>query len=371
MSTDFVTPSASSGSTGSSPWPTMYSGLGGNPAALINATFALTTIGQFALAVFIATLVLSWGLYKRTPLVIHLYIITLFSTVPQYFLAYAGEIYNPTPPIALCATQTALLEGAQCALVVLSLSLVIDLLVEARSILGRLATVRLLLVAAPYITFVLMSSGVAAYGATHPEEVKHLPNDLTCTLQNHTFITAAHIATATLLALALSLQMFAIVHSLTRRYHHHQCEPDALNYSQAARIVGFTCLQTLLLVVDILRTRSPTGPVRVASVILHALAPLLIALMSGLTSENSQSWRRASTVLHWFVRRPGHAATQQSREASPAGRAITPAMEVHINIDVVMDCADDRDEHREPSKPMHNALTTPPVTPHFHLRLPF
>ena len=31
-----------------------------------------------------------------------------------------------------------------------------------------------------------MSSGVAAYGATHPEQVKHMPNELACTLQNHT-----------------------------------------------------------------------------------------------------------------------------------------------------------------------------------------
>ncbi|KAH9897902.1 hypothetical protein C8Q73DRAFT_682964 [Cubamyces lactineus] len=384
MLTGFVARSAASGSTGPSSRPTMYSSLGGNTAALINTTLALTTIGQFALVFFIATLVLSWGVYKRTPLVIHLFIITLFGTLPQYFLAYAGEIYNQTPPTALCAIQTALLKGAQCTLAVLSLSLVIDLLVEAHSILGQLATVRLVvrsrlrslgyspatythtqLVAAPYITFILMSSGVAAYGATHPGQVRHMPDDLACTLQNHTFITATQIVTATVLLLALSLQTIGIVHSLTvrtRRYHHRQRVPDALNYSQVARIVGFTCLQTLLLIFDVLRTYSSTDSVRVASVILHALAPLLIALMSGLTSETFQSWRRATTVLHWFVRRPGNAMAQEPGVASPSGRATPPAMMVYINIDVTVDAADDRDEHREPIKPIHVPLA-PSVTP--------
>ena len=91
MLTGFVTRSAASGSDSSS-WSTMYFGLSGQPAALINATLALTTVGQFALAFFIATFVLSWGGYKRSPLVIHLFIITLFSTLPQYFLCGACTI---------------------------------------------------------------------------------------------------------------------------------------------------------------------------------------------------------------------------------------------------------------------------------------
>lgn len=36
----------------------------------------------------------------------------------------------------------------------------------------------------PYIVFLVFVSGVAAFGAAHPDQVRHMPNDLACSLQN-------------------------------------------------------------------------------------------------------------------------------------------------------------------------------------------
>lgn len=53
---------------------------------LVNAAFALTTIGQFALVLLIATFLLSHTVYKRSPVLLNLLAICLLGTVPQFFL---------------------------------------------------------------------------------------------------------------------------------------------------------------------------------------------------------------------------------------------------------------------------------------------
>lgn len=64
----------------------LYRGLGTDPSMLVNAAFALTTIGQFALVLLIATFLLSRTVYKRSPVLLNLLVISLLGTVPQFFL---------------------------------------------------------------------------------------------------------------------------------------------------------------------------------------------------------------------------------------------------------------------------------------------
>ncbi len=64
----------------------MYSRLGVNANALINACFVLTTVGQFALLFFGATLLLSRRVYKRSAALRNLLVVSFFSTIPPYFL---------------------------------------------------------------------------------------------------------------------------------------------------------------------------------------------------------------------------------------------------------------------------------------------
>lgn len=66
-------------------------GLGSDSQTLINATFALTTIGQIALLLLGATLLFSHGPQARRATLVNVVIVTLFSTIPPYLL-YAPHL---------------------------------------------------------------------------------------------------------------------------------------------------------------------------------------------------------------------------------------------------------------------------------------
>ncbi|KAL1951197.1 hypothetical protein VTO73DRAFT_346 [Trametes versicolor] len=298
--------------------------------------FALTTIGQFALVLLIATFLLSHTVYKRSPVLLNLLAICLLGTVPQFFLMYAGEIYSPNPPAGLCVTQAALLEGVQCTFAAVSLSLVIDLLAESQMIPSKNPKsnhLRMTLVVIPYIVFLVFVSGVAAFGAAHPDQVRHMPNDLACTLQNPAFITTAQIFIAVIVVITLTLEMYAIVHSLaTRRHLPTWRRPRLLSFSQAARIVAFTCLQALLLILSTLRTYVGSDSVRIATILLQALMPLTTFSIFGLTSDCCQLWK--NKVQPTFSRRRRGARSADSPSLpSAVVITITVVKEMHESED--------------------------------------
>ncbi|KAI0375510.1 hypothetical protein BV20DRAFT_933489 [Pilatotrama ljubarskyi] len=288
----------------------MYEGLGNDPSALINAAFTLTTIGQFALLILIMTLLCSSTVYKRSFVLLNLLAISFLGTIPQYLLMYAEMIYNPKPPAGLCATQAALLEGVQCMLAMSSFSLVVDVLVESQVISFNNTTTKYLraaLIVIPYITFIALVSAVAAFGVAHPDQVRHMPNDLACTLHNSTFITALQIVISAIVVLTLSLMTYAIVRTLATRRHLPSLPtsvgwpcPKLPSFSQAARIVAFTCLQALLLVFNTVRTYVHSDGPRIAVVVLQALMPVTTFCIFGLTAECYHTWKRA--VLYPFSR---------------------------------------------------------------------
>ncbi|KAI9057010.1 hypothetical protein FKP32DRAFT_1598492 [Trametes sanguinea] len=228
----------------------MYNGLGGEPARIINAAFALNTIGQLALLILLATFLLSQVVYRCSTVLFSLLLLCLVGSVPQYFLMYAGEIYNPFPPLGLCVSQAAFVEGLRCASAVVALCLVVEYMVDFQIISLTAVQARYLrrvLVALPYVTFLPFSLGVATFGAAHPEQVRHMPNDLACTLYNHTLTTATRIVIATLITMTLSLTIFAIIHTLTTRDRLSHKRLTIPSFSEAVRIVVFALLQALLL----------------------------------------------------------------------------------------------------------------------------
>ncbi len=77
--------------SGASASLSMYEGLGSDSQTLINATFALTTIGQIALLLLGATLLFSHGPQARRATLVNVVIVTLFSTIPPYLL-YAPHL---------------------------------------------------------------------------------------------------------------------------------------------------------------------------------------------------------------------------------------------------------------------------------------
>ncbi|KAI0361071.1 hypothetical protein OH77DRAFT_1585244 [Trametes cingulata] len=290
----------------------MYKGLGDDPSVLINAAFALTTIGQLALLVLFLTLLFSSAVSKRNAMLLNVLAISFLGTIPHCLLMYAGMIYNPKPPTALCAAQAALLEGVQCMFAMVSLSLVVDLLVESQVVsfeATNLKCLRAALIALPYVTFVVHVSVVAAFGAVHPEQIRHMPNDLACTLHNFTFITTMQIVISAVVVLALSLMTYAVVHSIATRRHLPSIptgvgwpRPRLLSFSQAARIVAFTCLQALLLVFSTVRTYVHSDGIRTTVIILQALMPLMTFGIVGTTSECCHLWKRAIAAVKLYPR---------------------------------------------------------------------
>ncbi|KAI0830823.1 hypothetical protein BC628DRAFT_1355757 [Trametes gibbosa] len=309
--------------------PVMFYALGSNPRTLINATFALATIGQFALLFLIATLTLSHTVRKRSVVLLNLLAICLLGSISHLFLMYAAEVYSPKPPTGLCVIQAALVEGVDFMFAVVSLSLVIDVLVEAQVMFPKAANSRYLrkaLVTVPYTAFLTLVSGIAAFGVAHPEQVGHMPNDLACTLNNPPLTTAVQIAIAAIVVITLSLETYAIIYTIaTRRHLPTWRRPQLLSFSQATRVLGFTCLQALLLIFGALRMNVPTDSVRIATVILQAMMPITTFCIFGLTADCCHAWK-------------GLVQDAIARSKRPLGRkppvALPRAVVVNVNITV-------------------------------------
>ncbi|KAI0718930.1 hypothetical protein C8T65DRAFT_693521 [Cerioporus squamosus] len=287
----------------------MYGRLGVNASALINACFVLTTVGQFALLFLGATLWLSRRVYKRSAALKNLLVVTFFSTFPPYFLMYAAAIWEPRPPFSLCVAQAALIDGTGTMFSVASLALVVDLVLEIRifTLSDGVARHRnILLVTAPYIVFLVFSISALALGIPKPEEVRHMPDDLACSLRNIQLSITMQITIVLTLTTALCLEVYAIVDTLRARHNLTDLRrPSLLTVSQAVRIVGFTCLQVFSLIVSVLDIYLDSPALHVASIIYQALIPLATFVIFGMTRDCLNAWK--SLVTFAKLIRPRHA----------------------------------------------------------------
>ncbi|KAH9858310.1 hypothetical protein C2E23DRAFT_803477 [Lenzites betulinus] len=352
--------------------PTIYNmfyELGSDTRTLINAAFALTTIGQFFLLLLIATLVLSPAVDKPSAVLLNLLAICFIGSVPQFFLMYTGDIYSPNPSTGLCVTQAALIEGMHFTFAVVSLSLVINVLVEARVMFSTAAQsryLRMTLVAVPYAAFGVLATTVAAFAATHPEEVSHMPNDLACTLSNPSLTTAVQVAIAAIVVITLMLETYAIIHTIaTRRNLLSWRRPKLLSFSQAVRLVGFTCFQALLLLFSTLRMNVRIDTVSTATVVVQALMPIATFCIFGLTTDCCHAWKALVQEAIARSKRP------LSRRAVTAPSVVVVNMVVTVETDhgwdlescaskseraSMSDCEDDCERGLAPEKPIRIPL---------------
>ncbi|RPD65079.1 hypothetical protein L226DRAFT_17927 [Lentinus tigrinus ALCF2SS1-7] len=277
----------------------MYSQLGVDASALINACFVLTTVGQFALLFLGATLLLSRRVHKRSAALKNLLVTTFLSTIPPYLLMYAGSIWDPRPPFRLCVTQAALVDATGVMFSIASLALVVDLMLEIRafSLSNCAAHYRnMMLVTAPYTVFFAFSISALALGIIRPDIVRHMPDDLSCSLRNTPLSIAMQITIVLTLTAALCLEVYAIVDTLRARHDLTDLRrPSLLTVSQAVRIVGFTCLQVFLLIVSALDIYLDSPALHVASIIYQALIPLATFVIFGMTRDCINAWKALVT----------------------------------------------------------------------------
>ncbi|TFK95003.1 hypothetical protein K466DRAFT_475109 [Polyporus arcularius HHB13444] len=283
----------------------MYSRLGVNANALINACFVLTTVGQFALLFFGATLLLSRRVYKRSAALRNLLVVSFFSTIPPYFLIYTAAVWDPRPPFSLCVTQAALVNGTGTMFSVASLALVVDLVLEIRIFTlsdGAARNRNVMLTTAPYIVFLVFSISALALGITHPDEVRHMPDDLACSLRNTPLNIAMQITIVLALMTALGLEVYAIIDTLRARHNLTDLRrPSLLTISQAVRIVGFTCLQVFSLIISVLDIYLDSPSLHVVSIVYQALIPLATFVILGMTRDCLDAWKALGTFAK-FIR---------------------------------------------------------------------
>ncbi|OBZ79175.1 hypothetical protein A0H81_01284 [Grifola frondosa] len=282
---------------------TFYSGLGPNFHIPVNVCFALATVGQLLLCLLLGTFLFSRDLRKRSAPLMNLLVVTLASSVPPYLLFYAGEVMNPFPPVGLCATQAVLMNGSGTMFVVSSLALVLDLLWETRTILANVSLSPQLrvftLVSAPYIIFIIFAICTAALGGTHLDRVKHLPSELACSLQYPAFDAGMKMFAGLVVLTTLSLEIYAVVD--TRRTRSDLTglrRPSVLSLSQTARIIGFTCLQTLFLILCTLNTYVDRTALHVISTTYQATMPLATFFLFAMTQDCLHTWRRWLPLRH-------------------------------------------------------------------------
>ncbi|KAI8981157.1 hypothetical protein BD414DRAFT_91548 [Trametes punicea] len=287
-----------------SPAPPMYSGLRQAPALLINATFALTVVELSSLIVLVVTLLLSRPLYQR---------VWCCSTSSSY-------VFWPRTLPALDKSTTRLHQ--------LPYVLLKQPCWQACDMPYGSARVAYIPSVLPYLAAISLSLGVAAFGFAHTDQILHNPDELTCTLHNRTLITATQIIVATTLALAIYLETFAIIHTLTTRKYLPQIPQIHLSLSDIARVILFTVLQALFLIT--LRTYIQSDSLRIACMLPQALVPIVTALNFGLNTKCYQTWKRAASGLprSWFPRRPQHQFHGPRESASP---------EVVIRVDTVVE----------------------------------
>ncbi|KAI0756496.1 hypothetical protein C8Q80DRAFT_1128917 [Daedaleopsis nitida] len=273
---------------------TTYLGLGPNASGIIDASFVLTTIGQFALLLLFATLVYN-GFQQRSAISVNMPIVTFIATFPPYLLVYGTALWEQHPPASLCVTQAALVDGAGTMLSLASLALVVDLLIEIRLFAPPVWSIKYtqaLLVMAPYMVFLVFSYGASALGVAHPDQVQHMPNELACSLRNTAFAIGMQIIIVLTLTTTFWLEIYAIVSSIrTRHQLSGQCR-RSLTTSQALRIIGFTFLQAFLLILGALDVYVPSPRLHVVSITYQALMPLGTFVAFGMTEDCIRVWKK-------------------------------------------------------------------------------
>ncbi|KAI0715044.1 hypothetical protein C8Q76DRAFT_445326 [Earliella scabrosa] len=277
----------------------MYQGLGADAAGIVNASFTLTTIGQLALLLLGATILLSHGVHRRSAVLANLLVVTFLSSIPPYLLLYGAVMWDSNPPTGLCVTQAALMDGAGTMVSIASLAMVIDIMVAIRIVVPSASmanSMQILLITTPYIVVLIFSISALALGLLHPDEIKRTPNTLACSLKNTTFAIAIQIVIVLTLTTALCLEAYAILDALRARYQLTDLRrPSLLTTSQAVRIVLFTVLQAFFLLTSALDTYVPSPGLHIASIFYRALMPLATSVIFGLTEDCLSTWKKCVT----------------------------------------------------------------------------
>ncbi|KAK7686640.1 hypothetical protein QCA50_010240 [Cerrena zonata] len=283
----------------------MYPLLGRSPMVLINFCFVLVTVGDILLILLLGTLLFSERVRRRNLSLINLLVVTIIASVPPALLYYGQEILNRRPPHALCFSQAILKHGTDPMFVIASLALVIEFLQGTGKMVLRFIQKHhyrvAVLVAMPYITFIIFATITAILGAVFPTRVRHKKSQVACTVN---FPALTHsVEFFSVLAVLITLAIEIITFYRLRKSW-KDVKPalpstgerarsggsSTFGYSHAMRIVGFTVLQLNFIILSGIDFYFTSVATHIIPIVYESLIPLGTFLIFGTTEDCLHAW---------------------------------------------------------------------------------
>ncbi|CAL1694360.1 unnamed protein product [Somion occarium] len=283
---------------------TMYPLLGPDPVTLINVCFIFVTLGDVLLLLLIGTLLFSNRVRRRNASLINLLVVTILCSIPPAMLYFGQEIMNPHPPIGLCFTQAILKHGTDPMFVIASLALVIEFLQGTGVVILRFITLRQLrvplLVALPYITFLVFSTITAALGGSNLKKVKHKSSQLYCTVDYAALTHGVEFFSVVVVVVTVALEILTISRlrkswkDVKNQAKEFEGTADArknrFRRSQAFRVAGFTILQLNYIILCGIDFYFKSVATHILPIVYEALMPLGTFLIFGTTADCMRLW---------------------------------------------------------------------------------
>ncbi|KZS88769.1 hypothetical protein SISNIDRAFT_253708 [Sistotremastrum niveocremeum HHB9708] len=223
--------------------------LGPHPRTLQLIWFSFLMVGQAGLALFLLTLFFSKSLAPRLPVFYNFVLLSFFGTPVYLILFYTGEFMNTRPPYAQCLVQAVMKHGIDPAFILSSLLLVIETwksLVRGPRERTHSPSRGWIMLALPYLNFLLFAIPAALIGLYFPDEVSHGGHSFFCTIVNDTFgaILSLEVALIAIGTLICQVAIWTVLWK-RRKVTRTMGVPSSLDTSQIVRISFFNVWETI------------------------------------------------------------------------------------------------------------------------------
>jgi len=275
--------------------------LGDDPDVLLDAWIIIYTVGQVLLLLLIGTL---WKKRESRSwkglTLMNMLITMVLNSATFCILFYAGQQTNPNPSTGLCLAQATLKHGSGPMTEVAILSLGVEVFLSLRaSIRGSKQSTRvsILLLGAPYASFIVWSIPIAVMGVHHPENIERLTRVYWyyCSYRNDIF------GDMTTTFGILAILATAVIQSLTARILQRSWRSTrqmrasgGIDFSLIVRICVFVALQILFIILTaismIYQSNSTAFNFGGFVNIFQSLVPIIAFIIFGFRSSILEVW---------------------------------------------------------------------------------
>lgn len=246
----------------------------------------------------IATLLFSKRVRKRTATLLNLLFVTLEISIPPALLFYAGQVFNPRPTFNLCYAQALLKHGSDPMFCVASLAMILEPLLEGQllpvpaSIKWNKRVRQYMLVALPYVVFVVVSTWAGILGHLHRDRVVHQHDQFFCTISQAGFARGIISFSTMIVMITIALEIYVIAKARRLWKGVPHLKPwNVFKLGLYIRIVAFTFLQLFLFVLFATEFVWNTVPAHIIPIVYEALMPLITFFIFSTASDTRAAWK--------------------------------------------------------------------------------